>query len=120
MDHNILAKKTSLYEASSLFERLGGETAVRKIVEGMYQKIFSDPDTAEFFRKTDKAHQTNKMVAFFVYTLGGADDWEGKSMKEVHQGRGLTPLQFERMIEHVRSTMIENSIIEELITETLE
>ena len=49
-------KKTSLQEVSSLFERLGGIEGVTKIVEGMYSKIFNDPDVADFFRKSDKGH----------------------------------------------------------------
>ncbi len=71
-------------DASSLYERLGGMESMTKIVEGMYQKIFNDPDAADFFRKTDKHLQISKMIAFFTYTTGGTDDWEGKSMKEVH------------------------------------
>jgi hemoglobin len=41
----------------TLFERLGGFDAINAVVEGMYQKIFSDPDLADFFRKTNKENQ---------------------------------------------------------------
>ena len=41
----------------SLYERLGGQPAIHAVVEGMYVKIFSDPELADFFRKTDKDHQ---------------------------------------------------------------
>ena len=40
----------------SLFERLGGETAITAVAEGMYAKIFTDPELIDFFRKTDKPH----------------------------------------------------------------
>lgn len=110
-----LAKKTSIAESGSLYERLGGYDTITKIVEGMYLKIFNDPDSADFFRKTDKALQIKKMIGFFTYTTGGTDDWEGKSMKEVHQGRGLSSWHFDRVLEHVSSTMAELGIIEELI-----
>ena len=43
-------------DPSSLFERLGGEVAINALVEGMYVKIFNDPELEEFFRKTDKDH----------------------------------------------------------------
>ena len=43
---------------ATLFERLGGEGAISAVVEGMYENggIFTDPDLADFFRKTDKEH----------------------------------------------------------------
>lgn len=77
-----LEKKTSLHEVSPLFERLGGYDGCAKIVEGMYAKVFNDPELADFFRRADKGHQVKKMTAFFVFTTGGAEDWEGRSMKE--------------------------------------
>jgi hemoglobin len=41
----------------TLYERLGGEAAITAVVDGMYNKIFYDPELADFFRKTDKDHQ---------------------------------------------------------------
>lgn len=41
----------------TLYERLGGQPAIHAVVEGMYSKIFTDPDLEDFFRKTDKDHQ---------------------------------------------------------------
>ncbi len=41
----------------TLYERLGGAPAIQAVVDGMYMKIFNDPDLEDFFRKTDKAHQ---------------------------------------------------------------
>jgi truncated hemoglobin YjbI len=41
----------------TLYERLGGQPAIHAVVEGMYAKIFTDPDLEDFFRKTNKDHQ---------------------------------------------------------------
>lgn len=41
----------------TLYERLGGADAINAVVDGMYVKIFTDPDLTDFFRKTDKEHQ---------------------------------------------------------------
>lgn len=38
----------------TLYERLGGAGAINAVVEGMYDKIFPDPELSDFFRKTDK------------------------------------------------------------------
>jgi truncated hemoglobin YjbI len=40
---NQLKTKFQLKE-ESLYSRFGGEAAINALVEGMYQKIFNDPD----------------------------------------------------------------------------
>jgi hemoglobin len=42
---------------ASLYERLGGADALGAVAEGMYAKIFVDPELEDFFRKTNKARQ---------------------------------------------------------------
>jgi truncated hemoglobin YjbI len=44
----------NVVDVPSLYERLGGAQVIDLVVEGMYAKIFVDPDLADFFRKTDK------------------------------------------------------------------
>lgn len=39
---------------TTLYEKLGGKDAIAAVVDGMYVKIFSDPDLVDFFKKTDK------------------------------------------------------------------
>jgi truncated hemoglobin YjbI len=39
---------------ASLYQRLGGASAINALVDGMYKKIFADPDLVDFFRKTNK------------------------------------------------------------------
>jgi truncated hemoglobin YjbI len=42
-----------------LYQRLGGAPAINAVVDGMYEKIFSDPSLSDFFKKTDHEHQKN-------------------------------------------------------------
>ena len=69
---------------SSLYERLGGADAINAVVEGMYVKIFADPDLEDFFRKTNKDRQKEMQRQFLTYLTGGAAEYHGKSMKEAH------------------------------------
>ncbi len=68
----------------TLYERLGGQAAIHAVVEGMYVRIFSDPDLEDFFRKTDKDHQKAMQEQFLTYATGGSTEWKGKNMKEAH------------------------------------
>jgi hypothetical protein len=65
----------------SLFERLGGETAMSAVVENMNEKIFTDPELTDFFRKTDLDKQNKIQKEFLTMATGGPSEYAGKSMK---------------------------------------
>lgn len=101
----------------TLYERLGGHDAIAAVVDGMYVKIFSDPDLEDFFRKTDKQHQKDMQLKFLTYATGGSTVWEGKNMRDAHKGRGITSEDFDRVFGHVVSTMKELGVPDALIGE---
>lgn len=94
-------------EPASLFERIGGAMAINALVEGMYAKIFYDPDLSDFFRKTEKEHQKEMQRRFLTFATGGSKDWEGKAMDRAHEGRGITTKEFDRVAFHVVTTLQE-------------
>jgi hemoglobin len=102
----------------TLFERLGGEPAITAVVDGMYVKIFSDPDLEDFFRKTNKDHQKEMQKMFLTYATGGRPDYTGKSMEAAHKGRGIGNKEFDLVCGHVVSTMKELGVTDDLIGET--
>ena len=103
---------------ASLYERLGGEAAIDLVVEGMYVKIFNDPDLSDFFKKTDKERQKAMQKAFLTFATGGPSEYHGKSMADAHKGRGIQDKEFNLVAGHVVSTMTELQIPEALINET--
>jgi hemoglobin len=102
----------------TLYERLGGEAAIGAVVEGMYGKIFTDPELEDFFRKTDKSHQKEMQKAFLTFATGGPSIYHGKDMKAAHAGRGIHNKEFDLVAGHVISTMKELGVSEALIDET--
>ena len=102
----------------TLYERLGGAAAIQAVVDGMYVKIFTDPDLTDFFRKTDKDHQKQMQNQFLTYATGGSSEYHGKSMEAAHKGRGVGNKEFDAVCGHVVSTMQELGVSEELINET--
>jgi len=102
----------------TLYERLGGEAAINAVVDGMYMKIFNDPEVSDFFRKTDKEHQKAMQAKFLTYATGGSGEYHGKNMKDAHKGRGIQNKEFDIVCSHVVSTMKELGVSEVLINET--
>ena len=102
----------------TLYERLGGEPAIHAVIEGMYQKIFNDPELSDFFRKTDKDKQKKMQEHFITFATGGIPEYHGKSMHDAHKGRGIGNKEFDLVCGHVISTMRELGVSEDLINET--
>jgi hemoglobin len=100
---------------TTLYEKLGGEGAIQAVVDGMYAKIFSDPELTDFFRKTDKQRQKDMQFAFLSQVTGGPQAYTGRSMKDVHKGRGIQEKEFGLVAGHVVSTMNELKFPQELI-----
>ena len=104
---------------ATLYERLGGAPAIDAVVEGMYKKIFPDPDLEDFFRKTDKPKQMEMQRTFLTMVTGGPNEYKGLNMKDAHKGRGIENKDFDRVAGHVVSTMKELGVPEELINEVV-
>ena len=102
----------------TLYERLGGEPAIQAVVDGMYVKILADPDLTDFFRKTNMDHQKAMQKKFLLMVLGGPSEYDGKSMREAHQGRGIADKEFDAVCGHVVATMKDLGVSDELINET--
>ena len=101
-----------------LYERLGGASAIAAVVDGMYVKIFNDPELSDFFKKTDKERQKSMQRKFLTLATGGPSEYDGKSMADAHKGRGIKDKEFDIVCGHVVSTMKELGVTQELINET--
>jgi hemoglobin len=90
-------------KTSTLWERLGSEPVVRKIVDDIVLKV-ADDKKANFFRdgkyKPDgKAlqHLKQMLVEYISENTNGPLKYQGKSMAEAHKGLGITDAEFDAM-----------------------
>jgi hemoglobin len=90
---------------TTLYERLGGADAIQAVVDGMYLKIFNDPELSDFFKKTNKDRQKEMQKQFLTYATGGSTEYHGKNMKDAHKGRGIQSKEFDIVCGHVVNTM---------------
>lgn len=98
---------------NTLYEALGGEEAIEAVVDRFYERVLTDDQLAGYFEDTDvdelRAHQS----AFLAYVTGGADDYEGRSMREAHAGLGITRGDFVAVADHLRTTLDELGVPDE-------
>lgn len=106
----------------SLFERIGGESAVTATVFKMYEKILEDPILIPFFENIDVQRLRLSQSAFVTYAFGGPHHYTGKSMRVAHHHaveNGLTNLHFDRVSLHLKAAMQELNVPNALIEEAL-
>ncbi len=85
----------------------------------MYVKILNDPLLADFFRKTNMEKQKEQQVSFLTYATGGSKEYNGKLMKEAHQGRGIGIVEFDKVAGYVASTLADLNVEQGLIREVV-
>lgn len=106
----------------SLFERIGGDSAVRATVIRMYDKILSDETLAPFFEHSNIDTLRLSQSAFVTYAFGGPNHYTGKSLRTAHQGavaQGLNGEHFDRVAAHLKAAMEDLNVPADLIAEAL-
>jgi hemoglobin len=110
-------------EVKSLYERVGGETAVMAAVDLFYQKVLADEVTRPFFEALDMHGQIQKQIAFMTWAFGGPNEYRGRDLKTAHaalvRDKGLSDLHFDAVAKHLESTLQELGLEEGIIKEVL-
>ncbi len=102
--------------AKTLWDRLGGEAGVQKIIDDFVATGTTDPKV-DFFRggkyKLDAkgvADLKKKLVDMISMYTGGPLKYTGKTMKEAHKGMGITDAQFDALAGHLKAAMEKNGV----------
>lgn len=106
----------------TLYERIGGEGAVRSTVLKMYDKILSDDELAPFFEDIDVDKLRLSQTAFVTYAFGGPNNYTGKSLRKAHEkaaANGLSNKHFDLVAKHLEAAMQELNVAADLIAEAI-
>jgi hemoglobin len=101
---------------ATLWDRLGGEEGVRKVVDDFVDLAAKDPKV-NFSRggrfKPDAAQMAalkQKLVELVSSVSGGPLKYTSKSMKEVHKGMGITEAEFDAAVADLREALRVNNV----------
>jgi hemoglobin len=107
-------------EKTSLFDQIGGMSAVNAAVNIFYFKVRNDERISHFFRWVDMEKQSQKLKTFLAYAFGAPLSYTGKSMADAHSHllkEGLNDTHFNAVLEHLVATLQELNVPNELIAE---
>jgi hemoglobin len=104
-------KKAPPDEARTLWQRLGGEEGVRKVVDDFVRAAAADKQV-DFSRggkhKIDKAKLKDGLVDWVSQQTDGPLKYTGPNMKELHKGMHITDREFDLIVDHVRKALKDN------------
>ena len=108
--------------SSTLYERVGGNSAVAAVVNLLYDGIIKDPLLLPFFDGIDVLRQKSKLVAFLSTIFGGSTRYSGEDLRQAHGhlvARGLSDQHFDAVADHLQSTLEELSVPATLVEEIM-
>ena len=100
-------------QKSSLYQRLGGETRVRKLVNDILDKNLSNPLIGHHFRSVDMNKLKQLVFEFFSMGTGGPHQYTGRDMRTSHANLNITDHDFEIANEDTLAAMEENGVSEQ-------
>lgn len=107
-------------ENKSLFDRLGGMSAVSAAVDIFYSKVLADKSINHFFAGTDMKVQASKQKVFLAYVFGATNTfYTGKNMRDAHAHLHLKEEHFNAVAGHLVATLQELNIAQNLIDEVV-
>lgn len=109
-------------EDKSLYDRLGGEDAIKATVVKMYEKILQDPQISHFFAETDMERLRRSQTAFVRMAFGGPDTYSGQLLENAHAKavkEGLNDNHFDSVKKHLGDAMTELGVANDLVEEAL-
>lgn len=91
--------------ASTLFDDLGGEPALRQIIDRFVDRMFSDVMIGFFFRNADRERIKQKEYEHAAEHLGAGTAYTGRTLKEAHRAHPIMGGQFNRRLKILEETL---------------
>jgi hemoglobin len=90
----------------NLYEKVGGEEAIAKVVDYFYNElVLKDETVNHFFEDVDMEKQRSHQTKFISFALGGPKNYSGKSMAKAHEGMNLQPEHFNAIAKHLHDAL---------------
>ncbi len=90
---------------ASLYERLGGEYGINKIVDNFISEIGRDKAILPYFAKSNVTRFRNQFIDHVCALSGGPCTYEGDAMTVVHDGMNISESDFNRVVVLLQNAM---------------
>jgi hemoglobin len=91
--------------AKSLYERLGGQNAIKAVVDDFVANVAADKRINSFFANTNIPQLKTRLVEQICQATGGPCKYSGRDMKSAHAGMGVAGKDFDALVEDLGKTL---------------
>jgi hemoglobin len=109
-------KPNPLPRATTLYQRLGGEPAITKVVDDFVANVLASDKIRqvhiEHFQKGDVAGLKRKLIDQIGEATGGPQKYKGKNMKDAHKGLDITDADFDALVAALEKALKKNGVAE--------
>ncbi|HEX2931161.1 MAG TPA: group 1 truncated hemoglobin [Candidatus Binatia bacterium] len=100
--------------AATLFDRLGGETKLRAIIDKFIDNVFDDRMIGFFFRNADRARIKELEYQLAAGFLGADVKYQGRPLAKVHANHPIMGGHFARRRQILKETLESFQVPEEI------
>ena len=113
------SQRPGVAKRGTLYERLGGETVIRAVVNDLVATAAADP-AVNFSRQGHGDARQGKpqhldrlkqaLVAYFTTTAGGPEQYRGSDMVTAHRGMAISNSEFNAFTAHLADALDKNGV----------
>jgi hemoglobin len=105
--------------SQTLYDRMGGEQGVEKLLLTFYSRVLADPELKPFFAKTAMEKLLRMQHELFGAALGGPHTYDAKDLARVRAGRRMTPRHFHLFRQYLLTTLQESGVSDDDIRQVV-
>ena len=95
----------SAIEEISVYQAIGGRTALAAAVDDFYARLLADPVLGPLFPDGAGARHRAYVVTILGEALGGPERYRGPDIAAAHGGLGITDAHFDLAAAHLYATL---------------
>jgi truncated hemoglobin YjbI len=96
--------------STSLYDEIGGEPGLRRVLRTLYDRLFDDRMIGFFFAGKDKDELIEHQLWFTARFLGGPSRYEGRSLPDAHAALPILPAHFDRRHQVLREVLEQHGV----------
>lgn len=101
----------------SIYDTLGAEVGIRRVVDDFYERLTADPDLTKYFDGADMPVLRRHQVAMLSAATGGPNRYTGRDMASAHADLNITGEHFDRVVSHLVDTLADFAVDRETIAQ---
>jgi len=97
----------------TLYERIGGESVIERLLDHFYHRITHDGEIGHYFTHVPVDKLKRMQREFFAMATDGPVTYGGRPLSQVHHPLAISRREFQRFTGHLLATLEEVGIDEQ-------